>query len=53
MDTTAAIGHAAQHYKRALREIHDAARVVDDAEADADQAVDTADGDAARDGLGD
>ena len=42
-----AIGdHAAHHHERALREVHDAAGVVDDAEADADQAVDAADGDA-------
>ena len=35
--------HAAEHHEGALREVHDPARVVDDAEADADQAVDAAD----------
>ena len=35
--------HAAQHHERALGEIHDAAGIVDDAEADADQPVDAAD----------
>ena len=48
-----AIGdHAAEHHERALREVHDAAGVVDDAEADADQAVDAADGDAGQRDLG-
>ena len=44
--------HAAHHHERALREVHDAAGVVDDAEADADQAVDAADGDAGQRDLG-
>ena len=38
--------HAADHDECALGEVHDAAGVVDDAEADTDQAVDAADGDA-------
>ena len=37
--------HAAHHHERALGEVHDAAGVVDDAEADTDQAIDAADGD--------
>ena len=48
-----AIGdHAAHHHERALREVHDAAGVVDDAEADADQAIDAADRDAGQRDLG-
>ena len=43
--------HAAEHHEDALREIHDAARVVDDAEADPDEAVDQADADAADEAL--
>src|SRR6476660_6356943 len=35
--------HAAQHHECALREIHDAARVINDAEPYSDQAVDAPD----------
>ncbi len=38
--------HAAHHDERALGEVDDAARIVDHAEADADQAIDAADGNA-------
>ncbi len=40
--------HAAEHHECALREIDDATRVVDHAEADADQPIDAADADAAQ-----
>ena len=45
--------HAAEHHERPLGEIDDAAGVVDDAEADADEAVDATHRDTAGDRLGD
>ncbi len=45
--------HAAEHHEGALREIHDAASIIDDAKADADEAIDAADRDAAHNRLHD